>query len=167
VKRGRRRPTASGQKPTTKGRRPARTTPTDKDAEEQPFAPPFSDPGISHPKKRAFLAAFAESGNISRAAAAAEIDRRTHTNWLKDDKDYAAAFLEAREHAADTLEELARLRAAAGSDLLMIFLLKGLRPDIYRERHEITGKKGKAIETVTRVVFGGRYKPTDEAPREG
>lgn len=86
-------------------------------------------------------------GNISRAAAAAGIDRRTHQTWKHEDPDYADAFTDAREHGADALVEEAQRRAFAGSDTLLIFLLKGLRPETYRERFEHTGKDGGPIQT--------------------
>lgn len=118
-----------------------------------PAPPPFRDPRISHVKKRVFLAAFAMTGNVSRAAHQATIDRRTHTNWLQQDGVYAEAFAHAKEHAADYLEEVARGRAVKISDTLLIFLLKGLRPEIYRERFEHSGPRGGAIpvalETLT------------------
>jgi len=43
------------------------------------------------------------------------------------------------EEAVDTLEAAARARALAGDSVLLIFLLKAHRPDIYREtvRHEL------------------------------
>ena len=101
----------------------------------EPEVPAFTVPTISHLKKRAFLAAFAESGNVRLASAAAGIisaepseqggnrawsagdpvqarhqrqPRRashTHTNWRQDDEAYAAAFMLAKEHAADRLEQ--------------------------------------------------------------
>ena len=119
-------------------------------------------------KKRAFLAAYAKSGNISTAAEAAGIDRRRHYEWLADDPDgsYAAAVAAAYDQAGDYLEEKARQRATEGweepvwyqgdevgrvrkySDTLLIFLLKGAKPDKYRERgtFEHTGKDGGPIE---------------------
>jgi hypothetical protein len=104
--------------------------------------PPFEDPKISHPRKRAFLAAFGRVGNVSRAAHLAGINRRTHTQWLKDDAAYGTAFEDAREHAADHLVEVATAYAHAGNAPLLQFLLKGLRPEVYRERYEHTGKDG-------------------------
>lgn len=89
-------------------------------------------------------------GNVSRAAHLAGIDRRTHTNWVHEDTNYASAFLDAKEAAADSLEEVAWMKARAlrgGSDTLAIFLLKGLRPQIYRERFEHSGPNGGPIET--------------------
>lgn len=103
-------------------------------------------------KKRAFLAAFSECGNITRAAELAEISRQAHYEWLKDDPDYPALFAAADEQAGDRLEQEARRRAVEGtnkpvfykggvcgtvteySDNLLMFLLKGVRPDKFAER---------------------------------
>lgn len=107
---------------------------------------------IQHPKKRAFLAAYSECGTITRAAEIAGIDRGTHYNWIKEDTVYAKACDAAYEQAAERLEEEARRRAVEGvqkpvfykgeecgvvqeySDTLLIFLLKGAKPDKYAER---------------------------------
>lgn len=122
-------------------------------------------------KQKAFLAAFRESGNITLAAEIVGIDRRYHYNWLKD-AEYAEAFEEAVEHAADRLEQEARRRAVEGvakpvwykgeqcgvvqeySDLLLIFLLKGVRPEKYKDRvnQEITGRHGGPIEVRTKYA---------------
>lgn len=109
-----------------------------------------------HPKKAAMLAAISETGNVSKAAEAANVHRPSHYQWLKDDPEYAAGVVDAMEAAADKLEEEARRRAHDGvdepvfyqgevcgtvrkySDTLLIFLLKGARPDKYRERTSIT-----------------------------
>jgi hypothetical protein len=104
---------------------------------------------------RAFLAAYAETCSVTRAAKAAKIDRSTHYAWLTSDEEYRNAFAEAREQAADTLEDEAVRRAHEGvqrpvtvagqkvlvreySDTLLIFLLKAIRPEKYRERSEVT-----------------------------
>lgn len=124
-------------------------------------------------KRRAFLVAFAETGNVSLAAEAAGCSRKTHYQWKKEDQDYAHAAEEAAEMAADLLEASALHRAKDGvtepvlyqgvpvldangnplvtvrySDTLTIFLLKALRPAKYRERYDITGgvgPKGEAL----------------------
>jgi hypothetical protein len=144
-----------------------------------------------HPKKRAFLAAYAETGNITRAAEMAEMSRPRHYEWLAADADYAQDFAAAEEQAGDRLEQAARARAVEGvqsrrlllyrgeplidwsvpgkwvdeagedwqegtsqgrkqwtgaflcevetkySDTLLIFLLKGARPEKYAERRKI------------------------------
>lgn len=98
--------------------------------------------GTRHKKNRLLLA-FAEHGNLTRACKDADITRRTHYNWLADDPEYVLQYADAQEAAADALEEVARDRAIGGkpresnvthgSDLLIIFLLKGLRPMKYRD----------------------------------
>ena len=118
---------------------------------------PFAE--ISHPKKGAFLSAFAECGNKSRAAEMAGIVKQTiYTPQWRDDREFQAALERAREMAADILEAEAHRRAVEGwvepvgwykgkaggtvrrySDVLLIFTLKGLLPDRYRERVDVRG----------------------------
>lgn len=117
-------------------------------------------------KQRAFLASFEVTGRITTAAKAAQIDRSQHYEWLREVPGYEQAFKEAGEKAADTLEDEARRRAEEGileavhyqgkpigakriySDGLMMFLLRGLRPNKYRERRdvELSGPNGGPIE---------------------
>lgn len=92
---------------------------------------------IQHPKKRALLIAFCESGNITQSAAAAECERTIHYYWLQEDPAYAKAFEQAEARFADNLEAEARRRAIQGSDTLMIFLLKGAKPDRYADRSKV------------------------------
>lgn len=127
-------------------------------------------------KKRAFLAAFAEVGNITRAAEISKCSRDMHYSWLKNDPDYPALFRQADQQACDRLEQEARRRAIEGtekpvfhkgeqcgvvreySDTLLIFLMKGAMPEKYKERqaHEVTGKGGGPIEVK-------RYDHLDDA----
>lgn len=106
-------------------------------------------------KKRAFLAAYAETGNVTRAAEIVGCARTRHYEWLKDDPVYAADFVSVEDHAGDRLEQEARRRAMQGvakpvfykgdvvgtiqeySDTLLIFLLKASRPEKYSERHKV------------------------------
>ena len=96
------------------------------------------------------MAAYAHTGRITRAATAAQVNWRNHYNWLKDPS-YAHAFTEAQGMAADFLEEEAIRRAVEGvqkpvfyrgehvdnvkeySDTLLILMLKGAKPEKYRE----------------------------------
>lgn len=122
-------------------------------------------PEISHAKKRAFLAALAQTGNSVAAARAARIDRRTVYNWRHgEDEEFRAAFNVAKELGADALESTAIQLATRGSKrpvsiggkrelvterypTLLIFLLKGAMPEKYRERWqgELTGKDGAPL----------------------
>lgn len=110
-------------------------------------------PEIAYPRKRAFLAAFQETGNVRQASRGARVGRSTHYRWLSDDPAYREAVQIAKEVAADRLEDEAMRRAVDGvvkpvgwykgkpggyvreySDKLLIFLLKRLRPDKYAGR---------------------------------
>lgn len=146
------------------------------------------------PKRRAaFLAALAETGNVTESARAAGVARPHVYEWKRDDSSFAAAWDDALEQAADVMEREALRRAVEGtrrlkfdrsgkpilipvfgpdgrpvyrvdsdgnttdqlemapyieneySDTLLIFLLKGARPEKYRERNEITGSGGGPI----------------------
>jgi hypothetical protein len=120
---------------------------------------------IPQPKKERFLQAIALTGNITQAAKLAGCSRHTHKTWLKEEADYQVRFKEAMDEAADLLEHEARRRGVEGvrrlkfqgglvlvdpdtnepyveldySDTLLIFLLKGARPEKYRERYELSG----------------------------
>ena len=118
------------------------------------------------------LAAIAGTGNISKAATVANVARAQHYAWLKQDPEYAQAVQDAMEQAADALESEARRRAEEGvdepvfykgkecgvirkySDTLLIFLLKGGRPERYRERHEVTGKDGAPFSVSVTLAEG-------------
>jgi hypothetical protein len=112
-------------------------------------------------------------GNVSRACMAIGQNRRRVYEWREKDPVFAQAWDEAVDSGTDELEEEARRRAFSGvdepvfyqgeqcgevrkySDTLLIFLLKGRRPDKYREnvRTELTGKGGGPIETAATVII--------------
>ena len=110
------------------------------------------------PQQRAVLAAFRETGNVRLTCKAAGVGRSSHYRWLEKDPEYRAAFDLAKLQAADVLEAEAHRRAVEGveepvgwykgvaggtvrrySDNLLMFLLKGARPEQYRERYEVRG----------------------------
>jgi len=119
-------------------------------------------PKITHPQKRAILAAYAETGRISHAATRANVALRMHYYWRKVDPDYETAWLDAQRMVGDILEEEAVRRAREGitktkfykdqpiaieteySDTLLIFLMKGAKPDKYRDnlhvQQEVSGE---------------------------
>lgn len=100
-------------------------------------------------KKTLFLTAYARLGTVLHAAEAAQIARRTHYEWLATDPEYKRSFVEAENAAIDSLEAEARRRAFAGSDTLLIFLMKGANPSKYRERVDVTMDIQKAVERLT------------------
>ena len=85
-----------------------------------------------------FLAAFSRCGSLSKAAKRARVDRRTHYNWLKDDPWYVQAFRQAVIEAGDSLQDKLTEMAFEGNVTAGIFLLKGLKPETFRDRLEQT-----------------------------
>jgi hypothetical protein len=121
-----------------------------------------------------FIEAFADTGNVSAAAQLAGGGRRTHYDWLPEDPAESAAYAEAGEDAAAGLEIHPRRPAVDGvtqpvfhqgieiatlqkySDTLLIFLLKGARPEKYAEHHVHGGKgKGGAIKVTLEDIVAG------------
>jgi hypothetical protein len=125
-----------------------------------------------HPKKAAFLAAYASVATISHAAKLVGIDRSTHYDWLEKDPQYVKDFNEAKQTACDNLEAEARRRAVAGceevvyyqgvecgrvrkySDTLLIVLLKAAMPEKYIERRAIehSGDMGLQLKIAERII---------------
>jgi hypothetical protein len=106
---------------------------------------------ILHPKKRAFLAAFSRCGSISKAAKRAKIDRSTHYEWKREDPAYLKRYEEAIIEAGDALEDMLHEEAIDHKNITAaFFLLKGLRPDKYRER--ATLEHAGAVDVIKRVI---------------
>lgn len=128
---------------------------------------------IEHPKKRAFLAAYAKVATVRYACKMAKISRTTHYQWMKDDQQYKVAFGDAKLDACDNLEEEASRRAMEGceevvyyqgeecgrirkySDVLLIVLMKANMPDKYIERRAIEHSGAQPVESL--------HKPRDIA----
>ena len=110
---------------------------------------------MTNEKKAAFLAALAKTCNVTRACEAINIARVTAYEWRDNDEKFAAEWVKARNIGADALEDEATRRAFEGtdkpvfhmgvqcgaireySDTLAIFLLKGAKPDKYREHTHV------------------------------
>lgn len=107
---------------------------------------------ITHVKKRAFLAAFSRCASISRAAKRAKVDRRTHYDWKRDDPEYVKAFAAAEIEAGDAVvDALAEEGLERRNVTALIFLAKGLKPEKFRERQDIS-HSGEV--TVVKRVLG-------------
>lgn len=129
---------------------------------------------ITAKQKATFLKFFSETGNATQAAEAAGFSRATAYRARHNDPDFAKAWDEAEERAADMLEAEARRRAVEGteryvisqgklvngpdgkplieraySDRLLEMLLRAHRPDKFAERRQITGKNGGPVRIAT------------------
>ncbi len=100
------------------------------------------------PRQRKFLQAYEETASISQAAQVAQVHRTTHYQWLKEEA-YRRAFQEIQATVGDLLMDEAVRRALAGSDQLLQFLLRGLKPEIFnRQQLEVlppSGFSGMAV----------------------
>ena len=115
-------------------------------------------------RQGAFLKAYAQTCNVRLASNVAGIERSTHYGWLESDSAYAELFKRTQRSAADYMESEAVERASKGkaepvyyqgkrcgsiqrySDGLMQFLLRGMMPEKYGYRTQITGPGGGPIE---------------------
>lgn len=113
--------------------------------------------------EKAFLKVLSKTGNVTKSARAAKVDRSTVYDHRNNDPVFAALWLEAEAEASDLLEAEAWRRAVEGvnepvfqggeqvgvirkySDSLMGLLLKAHKPEKYRERTDVTSN-GKAIK---------------------
>lgn len=124
--------------------------------------------------RAAFIAAIRETCNIAEACRRAGIGRSSVYEWRDDDESFAAEWDEAVDDAIDSLEAEAWRRGVQGvdmpvthkgeitdwyrgySDRMLEVLLKGHRPEKYRERFsgEISGPGGGPLVTrIERVII--------------
>lgn len=89
-------------------------------------------------KKGRFLKLLRERGNATEAAKYAGISRGRAYAWRDEDPEFAAKWEEALEAGTDRLVEEAEKRALGGSDTLLMFLIKGRRPEYATERRMTT-----------------------------
>lgn len=137
--------------------------------------------------KRRFLAVYSRTANIRASCAAAKIGRSTYYLWSEHDAEFSAAAAQAREDAGDLLEQQAIRWATTGiptikevyerndrgelvlvrkerskdiSPTMLIFLLKGAKPQKYRERLEHSAAPTGAGATFT-LRIGDRAGDAD------
>ena len=87
--------------------------------------------------KPAFLDAYRETGIVSKAAAAAGVDRTTVYAATEKDPGFAVAWTAADEDFVDTLEGELIQRALTYSDRLLEFALKNRRPRVYGSSYNL------------------------------
>lgn len=116
------------------------------------------------PKKvNKFLKELARTGNVTLSCRLAAGTRDAFYKLRRSDEVFAGQWDDAVQQAADNLEKEALRRAVAGvkepvyyrgqvcgfvkrySDVLLIFLLKGMRPEKFRERYEHSTQPGGLI----------------------
>jgi hypothetical protein len=131
-------------------------------------------------REKRFLAALGRGVSVAGAAAEAGFCRAFAYRWRYADPDFAARWDAAYEEGTDALEDAARRRAMQGvdtpvyyggkkvgdirkySDALLMFLLRGRRPEKYRERlatdpaHADIGPLGITYDGLSDLEFNQR-----------
>lgn len=121
----------------------------------------------------AFFTALSNCGNVRQACKDANVDPKTVYKKRKREPEFAEEWDDALNVAADVLEKEAWRRAHEGieepvyhkgavcghvrkySDVLLIFLLKGMRPEKYRERVFVSpAEMDKLIEQQLKMLKG-------------
>ncbi len=114
--------------------------------------------------RKAFLKALANCGVVRQACEEAGVSAVTAYENRKLDPAFAVKWQASLDLAADELESEIRRRAFAGSDLLAIFLMKGLRPEKFREKVFISSAQiDKLIERELAVLKGEEEAEPSEA----
>lgn len=120
-------------------------------------------PALTRELKMVFLRAFARHGIISDGTVAAGITYRTFYRWKRDDETFNEDCKTAETMANDLMEREARRRAIDGferpiiyqgevtgeytdfSDALLTTLMKGNKPEKYKERTQHSGSIGRPL----------------------
>lgn len=92
-----------------------------------------------------FLAALAATARVDLACKAAGVGRSAMYKWRALHEDFAKKWAAAQEEGTSILEDEATRRAIEGdadgttkkSDLLLIFLLRARRPEVYRDNASV------------------------------
>jgi hypothetical protein len=91
-----------------------------------------------HLKKERFLENYRNLGTITAAAQAVGTSRSQVWRWTKGDKEFSEAFEQAKEEFIEKLEkelyDRAKDRQGKDSVVALIFSLKALKPEKYREK---------------------------------
>lgn len=122
----------------------------------------ISEQRITPEQKAKVIEALAKSGNNTLAAQHAGIERHAITRECKRDKKFANDVQIARDAYADVLEVIADKRIRddkdRGSAILLIFRLKALRPEMYRDNQTIKH------EGSIKIISGVPRPPSNNSP---
>ncbi|GIV16005.1 MAG: hypothetical protein KatS3mg022_3422 [Armatimonadota bacterium] len=103
-----------------------------------------------------FLAALARGCSVSQAARLAGVSRQHAYRCRQRSNTFAQQWEDAWEQGTDALEDEAVRRALAGSDTLLMFLLKARRPEKYRDNvrveHDASREMLDALEEAIKRV---------------
>lgn len=93
--------------------------------------------GIPQTQIETFFNLLEQTGNITTSCIGAGISRNTIYLYMGSDEVFKQRVDSAKETAIEYLEGYALERAKNGSDVLVMFLLKSLKPEKYRDNPKI------------------------------
>ena len=140
----------------------------------------FAD--VTNWRQRAFLAGFVLGKGLSGAHRLSGVHWKSHYRWLDNDPLYCETFQLAKRVLADLGEEEAYRRAFTGyetitqrgkirsstksySDALAIFLLKGMKPDVYGRYAPDPSSGGPSAIEITIKKEGEETEKMPELPQ--
>jgi uncharacterized linocin/CFP29 family protein len=91
------------------------------------------------------LDALREKPTYASAARKARISRRTLYEWRKEDPEFDAACIAARNEGLDALEDKLIERGMKNDTTAAIFMLKSLRRETYGDKVQHSGEVGTVV----------------------
>jgi hypothetical protein len=102
--------------------------------QEPAFQPMETDPSLRlSEKQRAFIRSYGSSGGITKVALKESGVSRSELEAWKTETPFQRAYKEAHEDWVEELRKAAMLRATSKSDVLLMFLLKAMKPEVFDE----------------------------------
>lgn len=95
--------------------------------------------------RHVFLTALAHGASVTEACRLAGVSRQHAYRCRARSSSFAQQWLDAQEEGTDALEDEATRRAFAGSDTLLMFLLKARRPEKYRDGFRVQHDVGQQL----------------------
>jgi len=110
-------------------------------------------------KREAFLRGLREAHTAKESAEAVGLCRQVFFDWKNKDPGFAEEWEKAYQEGTEVLEKEAERRAFAGSDTLLIFLLKA------RDREKYSDKWYGDLNTRGSLELHSQYDPVERAAR--
>lgn len=113
-----------------------------------------------------FFELLRSTGNVTTSALGAGVSRASIYNLMERDAAFRQRVNEAKDESVEHLEAIARQRAEKSSDLLLIFLLRALRPEKYaREKYREPASAG-ITDYIIDIGITEARSPRDLKPTE-
>lgn len=118
--------------------------------------------GLPENWKEDFLIAYEETGFVREAARIAEISTTQVYRTKRQDPEFAAKFAEITLDQIEQLEEEAYRRSINGSDILLMFLLRSRKPEVYNDKT----KKAEVTVTINSDLMANAQEQLEQWKRE-